>query len=196
MLADLHLHTTYSDGIYSPEELLTLLQEREVKIAAFTDHNALDLNKSQAINEEARERGICLVPNCVEVSSEWKGHRVHILGYGLRKINSFLNNYFEHYTRDKTQQTRERCSQSLQHPLKLKTSESVSVSFEDLEERLIRKNAFYWTDLATVLANKVNDLLGDEIMSRQDGVGLLNGKKGLFTDLSDALTHNFAEFSA
>ena len=42
MYADLHLHTNYSDGTYTPEELAEHGHQRGLKVMALTDHDTVD----------------------------------------------------------------------------------------------------------------------------------------------------------
>lgn len=77
---DLHAHSTASDGLYSPSELVRLAHEVHVEILGLVDHDTTD-GLEEAI--EAGERlGVAIVPG-IEVNTELPGGRgdVHILGY-------------------------------------------------------------------------------------------------------------------
>lgn len=181
MIADLHLHTLYSDGLYPPEELLGLLSKREVSIAAFTDHNAFSGDQNFSAEPTEIKKAITCIPNSLELSCEWNNAEIHLLGYNLKRTNTFLTTYLEYYTQAKTEQTRKRCERSLEFPLVLKEKgETIYVSFSDLESLLIRKRAFYWTDIAFIFTQKINALLGSEIMSRRDSISLLTGNEETF----------------
>ena len=41
-MIDLHTHSTASDGIYSPEDLVQKAQDRNIKVLALTDHDTID----------------------------------------------------------------------------------------------------------------------------------------------------------
>jgi len=79
-LADLHTHTTASDGQYTPAELVSMAKERGLSVLAVTDHDTI------AGVEEAQRAGSALglqVIRGVELSA--KEHlNFHILGYGFR----------------------------------------------------------------------------------------------------------------
>jgi len=78
--ADLHTHTTASDGQYTPTELAGLAKERGLEVLAVTDHDTI------AGVEEARRAGKALglrVIRGVELSARER-HNFHILGYGFR----------------------------------------------------------------------------------------------------------------
>ena len=75
---DLHAHTLYSDGTFTPAETMTLAAERGLDAVAITDHDTTRGLPEAA--EAARASGIELVPG-VEFSTVFEGHGVHILCY-------------------------------------------------------------------------------------------------------------------
>lgn len=171
MIVDLHVHSTHSDGMFSLEKLPHLFSERNLSITAITDHNAIGVPES-----EINWKNTTTIPNSVELSCEWRnGKEIHLLAYDLKRISSFLESYFEYYTQAKTEQTKKRCQKSLEEPIFLKGGEYLYVSFDDLQKRLERKNAYYWTDIAQILSNKINDILNDEVLTRNDCIGLMVG---------------------
>lgn len=81
---DLHNHTTASDGVYSPAELVRLAAKLGLRGLAITDHDTLDGLAEAA--EEARRQQISLIFG-VELSCEEtidnEAHKVHMLGLFL-----------------------------------------------------------------------------------------------------------------
>lgn len=77
--ADLHTHSTASDGQYAPAELAKLVKERGVQVWALTDHDNLDgLDEAVTAGESLGLRVI----QGVELSSE-DYRNLHILGYNF-----------------------------------------------------------------------------------------------------------------
>ena len=77
MLADLHSHTFYSDGILAPETLVQRAANNHVTHLAITDHDTTDaLAIAQAA---ARALNINLVKG-VEISCLWQGREIHVVG--------------------------------------------------------------------------------------------------------------------
>ena len=73
---DLHTHSVFSDGTYTPTEIIAEAGKLGL-IVALTDHNtAAGLPEFM---EAARERGVTAVPG-VEFSTEYKGKELHLLG--------------------------------------------------------------------------------------------------------------------
>ena len=88
--ADLHMHTTFSDGLYTPYELIKKCKERGLSIIAITDHDSVSAFP-EAI-EYGKEFGIEVIPG-VELSAMVDEKDVHILGYFLDYTNKNLQDY-------------------------------------------------------------------------------------------------------
>ncbi|MDH4099533.1 MAG: PHP domain-containing protein [Nitrospirota bacterium] len=79
-VADLHMHSNYSDGSCSPEELVRLAKKKNIGVIALTDHDLCD--GVQRAMAEGKEQGIRVISG-VEISVEYSGGTLHILGYGI-----------------------------------------------------------------------------------------------------------------
>jgi predicted metal-dependent phosphoesterase TrpH len=77
--ADLHLHTTASDGCWPPEKLISEVREAGIGLFAVTDHDSL--GGLAATAELVRGSGLCFLPG-VELSSRLSGQLLHLLAYG------------------------------------------------------------------------------------------------------------------
>ena len=80
MLVDLHCHSTASDGALNPEALAARAKEQGVEAIALTDHDTLD--GLAAMQTACAEQGVRWVSG-VELSANWNGVTVHVLGYGF-----------------------------------------------------------------------------------------------------------------
>ena len=78
MRADLHSHTTASDGTFTPRQSVQRAKEKGLAALAITDHDTVaGLAEAQAAGAEL---GIEIVPG-IEISSVYDGKDVHVLGY-------------------------------------------------------------------------------------------------------------------
>jgi predicted metal-dependent phosphoesterase TrpH len=87
---DLHMHTTASDGVYSPRSLVKKASEVGLLTIAITDHDTL-AGVEEAI-QAGHELGVNVIAG-VEISTKYKGKTVDILGYGIElsdKLNEVL----------------------------------------------------------------------------------------------------------
>lgn len=77
---DLHTHSTASDGLYTPRELLRRANEAGLRVLALTDHDTT--NGLIEAAEEARALHIEFIPG-IELNTDIAGGEVHVLGYFL-----------------------------------------------------------------------------------------------------------------
>ncbi|NEU29205.1 PHP domain-containing protein [bacterium LRH843] len=85
--SDLHLHSTASDGGYTPTELMHKCKQNNLEIVALTDHDTVD-GLDEAISA-GDQLGIKVIPG-IEFSTIFNGKSVHILGYGFDWENKQL----------------------------------------------------------------------------------------------------------
>jgi predicted metal-dependent phosphoesterase TrpH len=74
---DFHMHSTASDGALSPAALMSLCHERGINRLSLTDHDTLD-GVAEA-QEAADALGMTLLPG-LELSSQWQGINIHVVG--------------------------------------------------------------------------------------------------------------------
>ncbi|MEX1013315.1 MAG: PHP domain-containing protein [Waddliaceae bacterium] len=94
--ADLHCHSTCSDGTLTPEELIRKAKEIGLSALSITDHDTIE--GYQAAPLIAKEMGIDLIPG-VEFSTKFEQTSIHILAYGFDlespAIHSFCKRHLE-----------------------------------------------------------------------------------------------------
>ena len=84
---DLHCHSTRSDGVLSPTDVVRRAAARGVDVLALTDHD--ELAGLDEAREAAQEAGIVVVPGS-ELSVTWEGETIHVLGLGIDPRDSPL----------------------------------------------------------------------------------------------------------
>ena len=75
---DLHTHSTASDGIYSPTELLHRAKDTGLRVLALTDHDSTGGLIEAA--QVAAQLDIDFIPG-IEINTDVAGGEVHVLGY-------------------------------------------------------------------------------------------------------------------
>lgn len=78
--ADLHVHTTHSDGAYSPAQVVELARRSGLSAVAITDH---DTTTACGMARRAAGSHLEVVPG-VEITAEFQGRELHLLGYFFR----------------------------------------------------------------------------------------------------------------
>ena len=94
---DLHIHTHYSDGAFSPERIIKLAKESKLQAISITDHDTIDgILKTQA-HKMAKKEKIELI-NGVEI----QGLGSEILGYFFDENNNSLLSLLEKQKKQRT----------------------------------------------------------------------------------------------
>ena len=85
--ADLHIHSSCSDGKLSAAEIIELANEKGLNAISVTDHD--NIEGSQAMLEFNGKYGIEVIPG-IELSADYHGKELHLLGYFLDFKNPAL----------------------------------------------------------------------------------------------------------
>lgn len=95
--ADLHIHTTASDGVFTPSQVVLRAKERGVNMLAISDHDAVSgLHEGVKAGEEY---GVRVIPG-LEISAGGD-KEIHILGYGVPCDNAALNTFLRDMKQDR-----------------------------------------------------------------------------------------------
>lgn len=108
---DLHIHSCFSDGTCTPEELVDLALDAGLKAIALTDHDTV-AGVAEAIRC-GREKGLPVIPG-VELSCEYtvrpgRKKEIHILGYNLDYTQPELRDTLQKAAAERDQRNRKMC---------------------------------------------------------------------------------------
>jgi transcription antitermination factor NusB len=85
--ADLHIHTVFSDGTMTPEQVVKEASKLNLRTLAITDHDSVGaIEIAQSI---CKKEGIDIIP-AIELSSYYQPVDIHLLGYFIDIKNSVL----------------------------------------------------------------------------------------------------------
>jgi predicted metal-dependent phosphoesterase TrpH len=101
---DLHLHTTYSDGRWTPEPLLDYLLHEQFGLAAITDHDRTDT--VAIIQQLALDKHLPVLVGA-EMTATWKGEMTDLLCFGFDSSHDALNDLAQNLLRRQQENTRE-----------------------------------------------------------------------------------------
>lgn len=91
---DLHMHTTYSDGAFSPTELVLKAKEVGLDVISITDHDSVNgLKEAMAVGKEI---GIEVIPG-LEISTDLDEKEIHLLAYFIDIDNDELQKYLSFF---------------------------------------------------------------------------------------------------
>jgi 3',5'-nucleoside bisphosphate phosphatase len=89
---DFHSHSTASDGLFSPRDVVRLAESAGLAAVGITDHDTV-AGVEEAL-AEGEKRGITVVPG-VEISTLWQGKEIHMLGLFVIPDHPHLLNKLE-----------------------------------------------------------------------------------------------------
>jgi predicted metal-dependent phosphoesterase TrpH len=96
MRADLHIHTTASDGTWDPSQVVEAVCAAGIGVFAISDHDSVaNVEETKLL---AAQAGLRFLPG-VELNSTKDGHNYHILGYGIDSHNTALLELCRHNQR-------------------------------------------------------------------------------------------------
>lgn len=121
--ADLHCHTTASDGLLTPTELVNLAAQRGLKAIGITDHDTI---QGWAEAEEAGAKYQVQILRGIELNTDWHGKEVHILGYEVDGSSAYLN--------EKLRQLRQAREQRMLEILSRLHVLGISIDVEDVRQ--------------------------------------------------------------
>ena len=94
LFANCHTHSTFSDGVYSPEELVDLAVKIGHKALILTDHDTV--RGTYFLSKAARKAGLLSLLGCEFTSVGPEGQNVHLVGFDFNPDN---NSNFKKHTK-------------------------------------------------------------------------------------------------
>lgn len=112
-MIDLHVHSTKSDGTYTPTELVDYAIQKGLTAFALTDHDSIDgLDEAISYRNRLVENGASSIPRVIpgiELSTEYHGKDIHIVGLCIDYKAPFLTDYLTEFIRSRTNRNIEMC---------------------------------------------------------------------------------------
>ena len=106
---DMHVHTTASDGTMRPEHVVSLAAMQGLKAIAITDHDTMD--GIEEAGKAGELMGVTIIPG-IELSTDYQGKEVHVLGYFLDENAPVIKEY-QQWAQEKRQERNEKIVERL-----------------------------------------------------------------------------------
>lgn len=149
MKSDLHIHTNYSDGVFSPEKIVDLAIDAGLDAIALTDHdNILSYGVAQNYLKKRKSEGkkIIEVIQGIEINTMYKDDEIHILGYFMDPENNDFKNLI------KTQQLA-RVKQTKEIVELLNKKAGIKINFEDIKNQVAEGGSIGRPHIAKAITN-------------------------------------------
>lgn len=149
MKPDLHIHTNYSDGVFTPERIVDEAINAGLDVIAITDHDnilsyqiAKDYTKTL---ENENKKSIILI-NGIEVNTLYKGTEIHILGYFMDHENSSFQELVKTQQHARVKQTKEIIAL-------LNKKEGIQIKYEDIKKQVAPGGSIGRPHIAKAITN-------------------------------------------
>ncbi len=125
---DLHVHSNKSDGSVPPEKLVSMAMAKHLSAFALTDHDTVDgLDAAIMYSKKLRTEGIENVPEVIpgiELSTEYMGKDIHLVGLYIDYHNEDFKNHLEHFVASRIERNHKMCQ--------LLSQAGIDISYEKL----------------------------------------------------------------
>lgn len=145
MKGDFHIHTYYSDGVFSPEKIVDLAIEAGLNVIALTDHdNVLSYQVAQDYLK-TKDTDFKIIQG-IEVNTLYKDYEVHILGYFPDVNKSDFKALLKAQQQARIKQTKEILRL-------LAKKEGIRIAFEDVKEMVAEGGSIGRPHIAKAITN-------------------------------------------
>jgi hypothetical protein len=147
MKSDLHIHTLYSDGVFSPEKIVDTAIDVGLQVIALTDHdNVLSYPVAKEYLKQTNREDKLEIIRGIEVNTLYKNYEVHILGYFMDVNNSDFQNMLKTQQQARAKQTKEIISL-------LAKKEGIRIKFEDITKQVAEGGSIGRPHIAKAITN-------------------------------------------
>ena len=147
MKSDLHIHTLYSDGVFSPEKIVDTAIDVGLQAIALTDHdNVLSYPVAKDYLKKTNREDKLEIIQGIEVNTLYKNYEVHILGYFMDVNHSDFKNMLKAQQQARVKQTKEIISL-------LAKKEGINIKFEDIKKQVAEGGSIGRPHIAKAITN-------------------------------------------
>lgn len=147
MKSDLHIHTYYSDGVFSPEKIVDTALDVGLDVIALTDHdNVLSYDVAKKYLKEIGKENQLEIIQGVEINTLYKNYEVHILGYFFDENNSDFKKLLKTQQDARVNQTHEIISL-------LAKKEGIKIKYDDIVKQVAPGGSIGRPHIAKAITN-------------------------------------------
>ena len=142
---DYHIHTNYSDGVFSPEKIVDLALDAGLQAISLTDHDNV-LSYNIAVEYLKTKEVDMKVIQGIEVNTLYKDYEVHILGYFPDTTKNDFKNLLKIQQQARTKQTKEILAL-------LAKKEGIRIKYEDVKNMVAEGGSIGRPHIAKAITN-------------------------------------------
>lgn len=183
-IVDLHTHSVCSDGTFTPRELVEYADKKGLSAIALTDHDVTDgIEEAECYGHKL---GIEVIPG-IEVSTEYEGTEIHIVGLFIDRYDSNMNNLLEDMRIKRAKRNKEVAQRlqalglSITYDDILKTAGGSIITRAHIAKALMQKG--YVSNTAEAFERYIGTgkpaYIKREVFSWQQTIDMINSAKGI-----------------
>ena len=185
MKFDLHVHTNYSDGKFTPSKVIDLAVKRNLNGIAITDHDTV-LALDEAMEYSKKYKNFKLIPG-IELGCIYKDEEVHILGYFIDYKSKELLKATKELRKDRVERGKKIISKLRDLNLEITENEVQSLSKEDFIGRVhiarVLLNKHYVSSISDAFEKYLNKGLPAYVLRKtftiKESINLINSANGI-----------------
>ena len=188
MFANCHLHSTYSDGVYTPAQLATMARQVGHKALVLTDHDTV--KGLHAMDRAARREGL-LTMTGIEFIVKGLGTGFHLLGYDIDTENAAMRKLIERTS----SRHRERCCLLFHRGLEAGTLRP-GVTWQQVLDASPDNDFFYYTQVFALMEargiyrhEEYPDFIADSFTPPKESEPDIEAEIGFFTPDPEEVIH-------
>lgn len=176
--ADLHIHSSESDGSLEPEDIVSMAKKYNIQCIAITDHDCI----SSQYNLE--DKDIRIIPG-IEFSSKYEENEIHILGYFIDIYNERLISTIKKLHNSRIERTKEIVLKLKEYNIDLDIDElllsSTTIGRGNIAEMMVNKGyvSNYKEAFTTYLAQGKSAYIEGEKLDYKEVIKLINDCGGI-----------------
>lgn len=128
-MVDLHVHSTRSDGTYTPKELVDYAIEKNLTAFALTDHDSIDGLEEAIAYAEELQHSPEVIPG-IEFSTEYQGRDIHIVGLYIDYQNPAFVKPLQDFVNSRNLRNEKMCGLLREHGIDI-TYEKLCAEYPD-----------------------------------------------------------------
>ncbi len=145
MKADFHIHTYFSDGVFSPEKIVDTAIDVGLQVIALTDHDNVLSYKVAKDYIEKTGKNLEVIQG-VEINTLYKNYEVHILGYMMDTENNDFKELLKTQQKARIEQVNEIIDL-------LAKKEGIKIKFEDIKKQVAEGGSIGRPHIAKAITN-------------------------------------------
>lgn len=147
MKSDLHIHTFYSDGVFSPEKIVDTAIDVGLQAIALTDHdNVLSYKVAKDYLKKQNKEDKLEIIQGIEVNTLYKNYEVHILGYFMDVTDNDFQELLKIQQQARVKQTKEILAL-------LAKKEGIRIKFDDIKKQVAEGGSIGRPHIAKAITN-------------------------------------------